>query len=295
MIVLACAVREPDAYRDHAGPGIEHAAGPGCDVDIVAAMSSLCASYNLLLDRAARREELEALVIVQENAEIADPRFCEKVRAALADPGVAVVGCVGATRVESAAWWEGDVTGGEVIQRYREHGGGELDAFAWARAGAPPAEVDTVAGFLLVLAPWAVRSLRFDERLHLGTGFDVDYCARARQAGKKVVAADLRVIHHRRLKLIEEPEAWIEAHIQLADKWDGRLPGATPRPADWKRRARLAEAERDAARTQVFSNHSRLEAQLLPLDRELTRMTSSLGWRLTAPLRQLNALRRRRR
>ena len=103
------------------------------------------------------------------------------------------------------------------------------------------------------------------------------------------------MIHHRRLKLIEEPEAWIEAHIQLADKWDGRLPGATPRPADWKQRARLAEAERDAARTQVFSNHSRLEAQLLPLDRELTRMTSSLGWRLTAPLRQLNALRRRRR
>jgi Glycosyltransferase like family len=295
MIVFACAVREPEAYRDHAGPGLELAAGPGCEVDVVAAMSSLCASYNLLLDRAARRERLEALIVVQENVELADPRFCENVRTALANPDVAVVGCAGATRVEGAAWWDGDITCGQVIHRYREYGGGELDAFAWAPTGAPPAEVDTVAGFLLVLAPWAVRSLRFDERLQLGTGFDVDYCARARQAGKKVVAADLRVIHHHRLELIGEPEAWIEAHVQLADKWDGRLPGAPPRPADWKQRARLAEAERDAARTEVFSNHSRLEAELLPLDRELTRMTSTPGWRLTAPLRQLNALRKRRR
>ena len=65
------------------------------------------------------------------------------------------------------------------------------------------------------------------------------------------MTADLRVIHHRRLELVEERDAWVEAHIRLAEKWDGRLPGAPPRPSDWKARARLAEAERDAAQTLV--------------------------------------------
>jgi hypothetical protein len=295
MIAFASAVQDRDAYRDHAGPGIELARESDSAVHVLAATSSVCRSYNLLLDQAAGLEDLEALVIVGEDAEIADPELCAKVRRALADPDVAVVGCIGATGVEGIAWWEGAVNGGHVIHRYDEYRGGELEAFAWARTGAPPADVDTVAGFLLVLSPWAVRSLRFDEGLSLGSGFDLDFCLRVRQAGRKVVTADLHVIHHRSLELVEEPDAWIEAHIQLAEKWDGRLPGAPPRPADWKQRARRAEAERDAAQTQMFSNYSRREAQLLPLERELTAMTETVGWRLTEPLRLLNALRRRRR
>lgn len=294
MIAFACAVKERDAYADRAGPGIELAAEPGSAVHVIAATRSICRNLNLLLDQAARHEDLEALVIVGEDTEIADRALCAKVRGALADPDVAVVGCVGATGVEGAAWWEGAVICGDVRHRYAEYGGGELDAYAWARAGAPPAEVDAVAGFLLALSPWAARSLRFDEGLALGVGFDVDLCAQARQAGRKVVVADLRVVHHGSLELVEEPDAWTEAHIQLADKWDGRLPGAPPRPQDWKARARLAEAERDAAQTQLFSNYSRREAQLLPLQRELEAMTRTLGWRLTEPLRLLNARRRRR-
>ena len=43
------------------------------------------------------------------------PRSCAKVRAALADADVAVVGAAGATGVRGAAWWEGDtVVGGAV-------------------------------------------------------------------------------------------------------------------------------------------------------------------------------------
>ena len=293
MIAFGCAVEEPDAYRDRAGPGIALAAEPGSAVHVLAATGSECRSYNLVLDQAARHDDLEALVLLDENTEITDRDLCAKVRGALADPDVGVIGCVGATAVEGVAWWEGEITRGRVVHRYREYGGGELDAFAWERAGAPPAEVEAVPGFLLVLSPWAVRSLRFDEGLRLGTGFDVDFCARVRQAGRKVVVADLAVVGHRPLELVEETDAWIEAHIQLAEKWDGRLPGAPPRPADWKARARRAEAERDAAQTLVFSSYSRREAQLLPLERELTAMTRTLGWRLTEPLRRLNALRRR--
>jgi hypothetical protein len=293
MIAFGCAVQEPDAYRDHAGPGIALAQEADSPVHVIAATSSITRSLNLLLDQVAPSEDLEALVLVDEDAEIADRELCAKVRRALADPDVAVVGCAGATGVEGLAWWEGAVNAGPLVHRYAEFGGGELPAFAWARAGAPPAEVDMVAGFLLALSPWAVRSLRFDEGLHLSAGFDLDFCLRARQAGRRVVTADLAVTHHRSLELVEQPDAWIEAHIRLAEKWDGHLPGRPPRPADWKQRARRAEAERDAAQTEVFSSFSRREAQLLPLERELEAMTGTLGWRLTEPLRRLNALRRR--
>lgn len=292
MIAFASAVQEPDAYRDRAGPGVALAAEPGSAVDVLAATSSICRSLNLLLDRAARHDDLEALVIVGEDAQIADPDLCAKVRRALADPDVAVVGCAGASGVSGAAWWEGAVVAGDVRLRYGEYGGGELDAFGWARAGRPPAEVDAVAGFLLALSPWAVRTLRFDEGLALGFGYEVDFCAQARAAGRKVVVEDLRVIQHASLELIDEPETWTEAHVRLAEKWDGHLPSAPPRPDDWKARARLAEAERDAAQTILFSEYSRREAQLLPLQRELDAMTSTFGWKLTEPLRLANAYRR---
>jgi hypothetical protein len=293
MIAFASAVKEPDAYRDHAGPGISRAAEPGSAIHVIAATTSICRNYNVLLDLAARSEDLEALVIVDEDTEIADRDLCARLRAAFADPEVAVVGCAGATGVSGVAWWEGDLVCGDVRLRYAKYGGGELDAFGWAQAAAPPAEVDAVGGFLLALSPWAVRSLRFDEGLALGIGFDVDLCAQARQAGRKVVVADVGVVQHRSLELVEELEAWTEAHIRLAEKWDGRLPGAPARPEDWKARARLAEAERDAAQTVLFSEYSRREAQLLPLNRALDAMTETFAWRLTEPLRLLNAYRRR--
>jgi hypothetical protein len=293
MIGFACSVREADAYDDHAGRGIALAAEPESQIYPFASAGAVCSDYNIILDQVADHAELEALVLVDENTEIADPDFCAKVRSALANPNVGLVGCAGATGVEGAAWWEGAVSAGTVAHRYPEYGGGELDAFAWARAVRPPAEVDAVGGFLLVLSPWAARSLRFDEALPLGVGFDVDFALRLRQAGRKVLTADMRVILHHSVELVENVEAWVEGHIDLAEKWDGRLPGAPPRPTDWKHRARLAEAERDAARAWSYSQHSHQEAQLLPLERELEAMTATVGWRLTEPLRRLNALRRR--
>jgi hypothetical protein len=292
MIAFASALRERHAYRDHAGPGVERVREPDSEVFAILSADSICGDYNLILDEFADRDGLEALVLVDEDTEIADPDFCAKVRRALADPDVGLVGCVGAADVESAAWWEGRVNAGPVTHRYNEFGGGEVDTFAAMRSGTPPAEVDTVAGYLMILSPWAVRTLRFDEELVIGVGFDLDFALRLRQAGRKVVTADLRVIRHRTLEIVEDLDVWVEGHIDLADKWDGRLPGAPPRPVDWKERARLAEAERDAARAHSYSHYSLLDARVAPLERRLEAMTDTFGWRLTAPLRALNALRR---
>jgi hypothetical protein len=291
VIAFATAMMDPEAYCRYARPGIERAAEPDSEIIALAALGSICRSLNLVIERAARLDGLEALVIVDQSVEIADAGLCSKIRRALADPDVALVGSTGATGVETVAWWDGAVSSGPLVHRYHEHGGGELDAFAWTRPGTPPAEVDTLAGFLLVLSPWAIRELRFDEDLHLGIGFDRDLCRRARAAGRKIVTADVGMILHGSLDLMEDHDLWIEAHIDLARKWDDRAP---PRSDDeWRARARRAEAERDAARAASYSARVLLDARVLQLERELEAMTDTLAWRATAPLRWLNQARRR--
>src|SRR5205085_5644484 len=96
-----------------------------------------------------------------------------------------------------------------------------------------PAEVDTVDRVLLVLSPWVVRHLRFDEALGPRHGYEFDLCRQARAAGRKVIVENLAVAHARPLGVIDDPEAWIEAHVRAAEKWD---PDAALDPAEWKPR-----------------------------------------------------------
>jgi hypothetical protein len=292
MIAFATSITDPEAYRRYARPGIESAAEPGAEIHAYLAVGNAGRSANLLLDAAGARTDLEALVLVDEAVELADPDLCGRVRAALRDPAVAVAGWMGASGVRGIAWWEGRVSCGPVVRRFHEHGGGTIAPFAWREVDAPPGGVDVVDGRLMALSPWAVRSLRFDETLSLGHGYDLDFCLRAREAGRKVVTVDVPAIHHHSLELTPRRRLWIEGHIRFAEKWEGRLPGDEP-TTDWKRRARRAEAERDAARTVAYSCTSRVDAQVEPLERELAAMLASRGWRLTAPLRALNRRRRR--
>jgi hypothetical protein len=288
VIAFATPISEPEAYERFAGPGIRLAAEPDSEVYAFAAVGSACRSHNLLLDAAAARDDLEALVIVRQDTQISDPGLCHAVRRALADPDVGVAGCIGATGVRGIAWWEGTVSCGPVVHRYYKHGGGELAGYPWAHASAPLGQVDAVDGCLLVLSPWVVRNVRFDETLSPTHGYDVDFCRRVRAAGRTVVTAELAVIRHHSLELIGAPELWVEAHFRFAERWD---PDGSDE--DWTARARRAEAERDAARTVAYSNALRLDARLLPLERQHEALTSSLSWRVTAPLRRLNQLRRR--
>ncbi len=290
MIAFATAITDPAVYDSYARPGIRTAAEPASEVFALEAVGNVCRSNNLLLDAIAGRDDLEALVLVEEHVELTDPELCGKVRAALSDPAVALAGWMGARGVSSMAWWDGRISCGPVVLAYDEHGGGELPACAWTAVDRPPHEVDAVDGRLIALSPWAVRELRFDEHLSTGFGFDVDFCLQARQAGRKVVTAEIRAVHHHSLELIRDHALWVEAHIRMAEKWGGRMPGAANAHPDWRTRARRAEAERDAARTLAYSNASRVEARAQPLERELAAMLASRPWRATAPLRRLNQL-----
>ena len=213
-------------------------------------------------------------------------------RAALAPEDVGMVGWAGATDVRGLAWWEGHVTCAAAIHRYEEHGGGDIPALSWIRRGTPPAEVDCLDGQLLVLSPWAVRTLRFDEGLLFGHGFDLDFSLQVRAAGRRLMVADLQVSHHRSLELVADLDVWVQAHIQIAEKWTGILDDRDLDAAAWKQRARRAEARREAARAYAVSNALILDARVLELERALAAKTGSRSWRFTAPLRALNRVRR---
>lgn len=286
---------DPEAYRRYARRGIERAAEPDSELLAFAATGCVGRSCNLVLDAAAALDDLEALVLVDQTVEIADRDLCTTARAALADPEVGAVGMAGATGATTIAWWEGSVSRGRVMHRYREYGGGEMPAFAFSNPAPAPAAADSLFGSLLVLSPWAVENVRFDESLHLGLGYDFDYCQQLRAAGRRVATADIAAVIHRPLDLIEELETWIEAHVQVARKWDGRIPGRTAVAPPWKDRARRAEAESEAARTMAYSSTSLVEAEIGPLERRLAELEASRSWRLTAPLRRINKRRRERR
>jgi hypothetical protein len=292
MIAFGASITRLDVYRACAEPGIRRAAEADSVVYDLPSIGSIFRSYNALLDRAAAQEDLEALVLVHQDAEIMSPDLCATIRAALADPDVGVIGCVGAIGVRSIAWWEASVTLASFINRYEEHGGGDLHSFSWDWEEAPPyaraGEVETLDGFVLVFSPWAVRSLRFDESLGAFHGYDLDYCLQVREAGRKVVTADFRAIHHRPLEMLPEPHEWIDAHIRVAEKWDGRMPGIGQAHGTWRERALRAEAERDAARTVARAT----EARIAMLERSLVETRTSISWRLTAPLRLFRARRR---
>ena len=122
------------------------------------------------------------------------------------------------------------------VHRYAEHGGGDLPAFSWSWDEAPPyariGEVDTLDGFLLVLPPWTVRNVRFDESLGTLHGYDFDFCLQVREAGRKVITADFRAIHHHSLELFSDPTSGSRRTCASPRSGTAGSPGIGTAPGD---------------------------------------------------------------
>ena len=291
MIAFGCPITNGRLYEQYARAGIELAAEPDSEVIAHQSGSSIFRAYNTMMDLAAKHDDLEALVLLHQDAEIVDPDFCRKIRDALRDPEVAIVGCAGAIAPRNISWWEGLVTWASFTHRYEEMGGGEVPGLSWHGDRVPSyattGEVDAVDGLIIVMSPWAVRELRFDETLGMLHGYDLDICLQARAAGKKVVTTDFRAIHHHSLDLIGDQEAWVSAHMRIAEKWEPEDGGGAG--ADWKQRARRAEAELEAMRVQL-----RLaEHYITRLAEDYDGLQRSKSWRWAAPLRLVGRVARR--
>jgi hypothetical protein len=304
MILFGCPITDVEAYRRYAESGLRLATEADPDTKILAQSAaglngsgSIFRNFNLLLEEALKLDDLEALVLIHQDAEIVDTDFTEKLRRVLRDPDVGVVGCAGAIGVRNIAWWDGSVTFASFSHQYEEYGGGEIVGSTWDLAEAPPqartGEVDVIDGFMMALSPWVVENIRFDESLGQLHGYDFDFCQQVRAAGKKVVTEHLRVIHHHSLELIGDVEGWIAAHMRVAEKWEGKLSPAATIPGDWRERARWAEARCDAAMMQANAAELARDAAVLDMQRHLDAVERSASWRLTKPLRWLKSLLKR--
>jgi Glycosyltransferase like family len=291
MIAFGCPITKGRLYERYAAPGIRLVAEPDSEVFAYQSGGSIFRAYNTLMEMAAKHDDLEALVLLHQDSEFTDPGFCSKIREALSDPEVAIVGAAGAIGVRNISWWEGMVTWASFAHRYEEMGGGDIPGLSWHGDRVPSyattGEVDAIDGFIIVMSPWAVRNLRFDETLGLLHGYDLDICLQAKAAGKKVMTTDFRAIHHHSLDLIGDQEAWVAAHMRIAEKWEGQVGEGAE--ADWKQRARRAEAELEAMRVQL-----RLaEHYITRLSEDYHQLQDSKSWRWSAPLRGLGRVARR--
>ncbi|MFN8201198.1 MAG: hypothetical protein U0S48_01445, partial [Solirubrobacteraceae bacterium] len=74
---------------------------------------------------------------------------------------------------------------------------------------------------LMALSPWAVRNLRFDQGTYSGFhAYDVDFCFAARAVGRKVVVADLPLMHHTKGGYGDKA-VWDAADAAFRAKWLG--------------------------------------------------------------------------
>jgi hypothetical protein len=149
-------------------------------------------------------------------------------------------------------------------------------------------EVDSIDGFVIVLSPWAVNEVEFDETMGDLHGYDFDVCCQVRMAGKKVVTADFRAIHHHSLDVINDPGGWKDSYVRVIEKWEGKLPNVRD-PENLKMHSLRSEAEAAFYRARLNSYHHKLEA----LDDLVREMQTSNSWRLTRPLRAIGRLLRR--
>ena len=193
MIAFGCAIGSEEKYRRFALPGIERVRDPEAPLIEVRGRDCLFRAYNEILDRAEADRRVEAIVLVHEDTEIRDSYFEERVRWALRDPAVAIVGTIGGVGVQGIDWWIHEYGVGYSILEPIEPGvlyETPLLKGSEASGAGGFGTVDTVDGYLLVFSRWAIHELRFDER-EVGPGFhgyDADICLQARERGRKVFA-----------------------------------------------------------------------------------------------------------
>ena len=221
MFAFATAVSNESIYENVAHRGIRRVAEPD-SVVLTRRRMSLADAYNQMLDEAGDIDRLEALVMMHQDTELRDPAFTAKVRARLADPDVAMVGALGVRGVRGGAMWMPDHVGyGRITE---ELFGLERVLATGNTAGAH--EVDALDGFLFVLSPWAVRSLRFDPAFDdVFHSYDLDFCFQARAHGKKLVVEQIDVIHRRQPRVIDASLKRAAAIWRRKWRWDGPAGG----------------------------------------------------------------------
>lgn len=170
--------------------------------------TSIASAYNSIIDAVRGTNTVEALVLQHDDLEITDQTFDMKIRSVIAQDNVALIGVAGGRGAQTLAWWDYQTVGHQLTDS------GMLTFTE------PTGDVEVLEGSLLVLTPWAIANLRFDERYGGFHGYDdIGYEACAR--GKRVVVVDIDTHHHTMLgwKNKDNLAAWSSANDKFREKW----------------------------------------------------------------------------
>lgn len=203
MIGYGVAVGSWDKFYRNIAPRTE-----GRPVVALYGRPSIATAYNAIL-REYRRSGLDAVVLLHDDLDIVDPHAEAKFLDALTDD-VALVGVAGGG--PHLRWWDHSPIGHQMTDS------GLIDF------GSRTGDVDMLEGSVIVFSPWAVENLTIDERYtDFRSGWD-DVCLSAREAGKRVVVADVDTHHHTTVgwKSPEIEAKFAESERIFADKWGAR-------------------------------------------------------------------------
>jgi hypothetical protein len=204
VIAFGIWVESESRYASVALPGLRACAGP--DSPLLESRTDGCIfeAYNEILEGAAEMQELEALVLLRDDVQVRDAALCDRIRSMLAGPRAGLVGVAGARHVTSLRWWEAD----EIVE-----------------PGDGVAAAHVVDGGFMVLAPDAVRLLRFDRRIWTGVhGYESELSFLTRAARLRVEVADLDVVRHSADRPVEDA-SFLEADLFFRMRWS-HLPEA---------------------------------------------------------------------
>lgn len=213
MFAFVCAVSDPERYRRHAEVGIARVREPDSVVLAVSGGAEPALRINDALDGLASLPDLEGVVVVHDDVVLESLDTLAVLRGIFRDPWVALAGAIGATDVQSLAWWDG-VARGRIGTPHAAGGG--------VGTTGTVGDVEALDGTVLCFSPWAVRTLRFD-RAQAGDfhGYDVDLCLQARHRGRRVVVAPIRAHHEHRARMTD-PERWARGEVRFQTRWNLR-------------------------------------------------------------------------
>lgn len=161
MFVFGVFIDSQEVFDRHCLPAVAAFGGPDATL-ITSPDTPIAGTYNQMLAASLELDDVEAIVLLRQDVEIADPRFLTKVRGAFArDPKLAVIGPVGGQGVDKAH------------------------------------DVERVDGLCMILRPDLAARLRFDDVTFTGrSGYDVDFCFRVREAGLRVAVEPIDIVRH---------------------------------------------------------------------------------------------------
>lgn len=236
MIAYAACIADRRKFDTICLPGLKRVMAPDDRIIETSSNRSIFEAYNEVLDAVRDWDDVEALVLLHEDTAITHDNFPDIVRRELAQPDVGIVGAVGGVGSRGIAWWEGEIKG--WVAESRGVTGPKPE----------PGDVDAVDGLIMVMSPWALRTLRFDDQWFSGfDGYDADICRQVRAAGRRVVTATLPVYHaHDRTgmdRVVDDGQSFARADATFRAKWNSVAGPAALDPAEIvTRRGNLTES-----------------------------------------------------